>query len=256
MGTIFKPISIILNILYTLIGFALSVVSIWFFIELKEITDLRNSDKYLLNFQVAWPQAIPWIFLTIGISLVAVSLCGYCSACGKKSVIIIYCIFLVMAIVASIIGGSVALIFADDKATDNFISEMVWDGLLETKLHKHKAIAFGNVERKFRCCGANNPGDYTFWMKSFPDSCCDADTTGLCDFNNNLPRERHGCTEVVTHYSRIFIRTLSIASLVSGFIGILNLIVALSLIKNLRRRPKKMRDNHETDTLKLPLRGK
>lgn len=255
MAAVLRSVSIILNIVYALIGFALSTVSIWFFIELKNITNLRNSDRYLLNFKVYWPQAIPWMFLTVGVLLVLVSLCGYCSACGGKSVLGLYYVFLILAIIVSIASGSVALHFADGKATDNFLSETIWDATSEMKLHKDIATAFGQIESRFRCCGAKHPREYTSWMTNFPETCCDPGSVEVCEFSNSLPHERHGCIEVVTQYARIFIQALAIASLVSSLFGVFNLIVGIFLWRNIKK-PRKLMHNNDIDTLKLPLREK
>ncbi|XP_059054609.1 23 kDa integral membrane protein-like [Achroia grisella] len=255
MATILRSVSVILNVLYALIGFALAAVSIWYFIELKNITNLRNSDRYLLNFKVYWPQAIPWIFLAVGVLLVLVSLCGYCSVCGGNGVLVIYYIFLIIAIIGSIAAGCVSLVYANGKPTDDFISEVIWDAKSEMKAHDDIATAFGQIETRFRCCGAKNPNEYTSWMTHFPKSCCHPNS-GACEFSNSITYERHGCIEVVTEYARIFILALSVASLVSSLVGIINLVVAIFLWGNLKRNPTRLPHNNDIDTLKMPLREK
>ncbi|KAF9406577.1 hypothetical protein HW555_013099 [Spodoptera exigua] len=49
----------ILNILHVVFGLGITCAAIWFFVEVHSITSLRNTNHYLLDYNVYWPQAIP-----------------------------------------------------------------------------------------------------------------------------------------------------------------------------------------------------
>ncbi|KAF9406576.1 hypothetical protein HW555_013098 [Spodoptera exigua] len=168
-----------------------------------------------------------------------------------------YIVFEVTAIVALVTAAVVALTCADSSSTDKFIQDTVWDVFTTMKNDRNVEADFGNMEKRLQCCGASSPRDYINWRRDFPVSCCDTYYHGWigeynidCDFTNKLANERHGCTEVATNYTRIIIRVLSGACAFTAFLGLMNLIVAVTLSKSMKRRPKPMPVQLESESKK------
>ncbi|CAH0598593.1 unnamed protein product [Chrysodeixis includens] len=236
----------ILNILHVVFGLAITCTAIWFFVEVHTITSLRNANHYLLDYNVYWPQAIPWVFILVGVLVLCVSCCGFVGAKKKSNgLVVMYTVFQVTTIVALIAAAVVALACADSTSTDKFIKDTIWDVYATMKSDKNIEAAFGTMEKRMQCCGASTPRDYIGWRREFPISCCDTYYHGWigsynidCDFTNKLANERHGCTEVATNYTRIVIRVLSAASVFTAFIGLMNVIVAVTLSKSINKKPR------------------
>ncbi|XP_049882335.1 23 kDa integral membrane protein-like [Pectinophora gossypiella] len=236
----------VLNTVYTILGLGLAAASLWLFVEVKEFTNLRNSNHYLLDYNVYWPQAIPWLFFIVGLAAVCVSACGFSGVRkASKGMMTIYTVCLGVVILLLIAAAIIALIFADNKSTDDFIKDTVWDAYFQSKTDTGVATSFGNIEKRLHCCGAEGPRDYKNWKNEFPTSCCDTYYHGWigsysidCDFTNKLANERHGCSTVASQYARIAIKVLSAISVFIAFIGIFALIAAVALSKNLRKKPR------------------
>lgn len=245
----FKTISAILNIVQAIIALALAGVSIWFFIELKGFTDLRNRDRYLLDFNVYWPQVIPWMFLVLSLIVISVNVCGIYSACTKsKSTLYVYVTFLSIVTLAAFAAGMVGLTCADSKSTDDFISETVSDAYSQMKFRKEVGAAFGNIERRLRCCGIKGSSDYTH--TTIPESCCDKDELVSCE---NSASRRLGCADVAVPYARMFVKFTSIGSILISLIGVGSVIVAVLLVKSSKSKSDRFKSEAESEPLKLPL---
>lgn len=236
----------ILNVLHVVFGVAIACTAIWFFVEVYSITSLRNANHYLLDYNVYWPQAIPWVFIVAGILVICVSCCGFVGARKRSSgLVFMYIAFEVIAIVVLIGASIVALTLADTKATESFMQDAIWDVYTQMKSDVIVEKAFGEMEKRFQCCGAGGPRDYKNWRNEFPISCCDTYYHGWigsfaidCDFSNKLANERHGCTQVAINYTSIIIKVLAAAGVFTAFIGIMNVIVAVTLSRSLKKKPR------------------
>ncbi|CAG9572569.1 unnamed protein product [Danaus chrysippus] len=255
-----KVVLYVLNTVYTVFGLAISAASIWFFCQVFEFTRLRNSNHYLLDYSVYWPQAVPWMFFFVGFFVLMVSGCGFAGVCRKnRGMLTLYAVAMSLVVLFCIAAAVVALVFADSKSTDDFVKDTVWDVYFQTKNDNEVADAFGIIERKLHCCGADSPRDYKNWKNEFPISCCDVYYHGWlepyaidCEFTNKLANERHGCSTVAAQYARIAIKVLSGASIFTAFIAIMGIVCAVSLSKALERktRPPPV---HESESKKVLL---
>lgn len=251
----------ILNILHVVFGLTITCTSIWFFVEVHSITSLRNANHYLLDYNVYWTQAIPWVFILVGVFVICVSCCGFVGAKKKSNgFVVMYIAFEVTAIIALIVSAAIALSFADSDSTNKFVEDTIWDVYTTMKDNKALEQSFGNMEKRMQCCGASGPRDYINWRREFPVSCCDTYYHGWigeynidCDFTNKLANERHGCTEVATNYARIVIRVLSGACVFTAFLGIMNVIVAVTLSKSMKNKKRPMPVQLESESKKVLL---
>ncbi|XP_028171295.1 tetraspanin-7-like [Ostrinia furnacalis] len=242
-------ISTVLNILQTILSIALACVSMWFFVELKNITDLRNKDRYLLDFTLYWPQVLPWVFLVISIAVIFVNLCGFYGICRKnKSSLYVYVVFLSLVTLAAFAAGVLGFTCADAKETDDFISGAVSDAYSEMKVRKEVIDAFSNIERRLRCCGIQGSSDYT--QSRIPPSCCDYQDAAFCE---NAASRRLGCAQVAVPYTRMFMRYTSVASLAIAILSVGSLIVAILLVRSRKSKSDRFNSTPEQEPLKVPL---
>lgn len=234
----------ILNAINFVISLAIAAASLWFFCQVYEFTRLRNSNHYLLDYTVYWPQAIPWIFFFVAFFVIGVTACGFAGTRKKsRGLLKLYIVMLSIVILCLIAAAVIALVLADNKATDDFVKDTVWDVYFQAKIDNEVAESFGVIERKLHCCGADSPRDYKNWKSEFPMSCCDVYYHGWlepytidCEFTNKLANERHGCSTVAAQYARIGIKVLSAASIFTAFIGIISVMVAVMLSRALEKR--------------------
>lgn len=261
-GSFSAKVLIALNVVYTVLGLAITATALWFFIEVYNITSLRNSNHYKLDYSVYWPQAIPWLFIFAGVFVMVVSCCGFAGAKKKKrSLVVMYVTFQIIVIILLIIAAIIALVFADSVASDKFITDAIWDSFANMKDEPGIETAFGLIERKLQCCGATSPRDYKGRRNDFPMSCCDTYYHGwsiepvyYCAITDKLPNERLGCSEVASHHARIVIEVLAAAAIFTAFIGALNLAAAGYLSKALRKPPPKVTVAHyEVESKKVLL---
>ncbi|CAB3236657.1 unnamed protein product [Arctia plantaginis] len=238
----------ILNVVQVILGFGITCVALWFFVEVYNITSLRNSNHYLLDYKLYWPQAIPWVFILAGLLVICVSGCGFVGAKKKSSgFVTLFIAFEVTAILALIAAAIVALTLADTNSTAAFMKDAIWDVYTHMRSDRSVETAFGNFEKRFQCCGAEGPRDYKNWRDEFPISCCDTYYHGFigsyaidCDFSNKLANERYGCAKVVINYTSIIIKVLAGAAIFTAFIGIMNLVVGVTLSRSLKRKPRQV----------------
>lgn len=247
-GSFSSKLLLALNIVYIILGLAITATALWFFVEVFNITSLRNVNHYKLDYNVYWPQAIPWLFIFAGVFVLIVSCCGFAGAKKKKRTIVLtYVVFQVIAIVLLVIAAIIALVFADSDASDKFITDTIWDAFTNMKDERGIETYFGLIERKLQCCGATSPRDYKGRRNDFPMSCCDTYYRGwsiepvfYCSITDKLPNERLGCAEVASHHARIIIEILAAAAILTAFIGALNLAAAGFLSKALKRKPSQV----------------
>lgn len=252
----------VLNVVYTIFGLIIACGSIGFFVYIQMFVSLRNSNHYLLDYNVYWPQAIPWMFFVCGLFVICTSCCGYISAKKtSKSMAINYAVCVGISSFLLLAMSIVALVCADGVKTDNFIRDTIWDGYFQMKEHPEVEASFGNFEKKLHCCGADSPRDYVNWRQEFPQSCCDVIRYGFldnypidCQFTNKLANERHGCSEVAAQYARIGIKVLSGVSIFTFLIGITTLAAAYMTAKSInKRRPQVINVAHEMESKKVLL---
>ncbi|KAL0803338.1 hypothetical protein ABMA28_017192 [Loxostege sticticalis] len=243
-----KSCAYVTNAIHAILGLALTCAALWLFVEVKQITDLRNSNHYLLDYNLYWPQAIPWFFIFVGFLVMSISFCGVFGASkASKGLVFTHIIFVSISIFAAITAAIVALVFVDNKVASDFIKDTIWDVYFQSKTNPDVAQAFGSIEKRMQCCGADGPRDYVNWKDNFPQSCCDVFYHGFlepyaidCDITNKMANERHGCTEVATQYSSIAVKVLSAVSILIAVVGIISLLTSIQLSKKLRRRPRRV----------------
>ncbi|CAH0403770.1 unnamed protein product [Chilo suppressalis] len=249
MASALKPITTILNIIQTLLSVVLAGVSIWFFIELKNLTDMRSRDKDRLDFKFYWPQWLPWLILVICVIVMCVSLCGYYGVCsGRKDALVTYVTFLSIVTVAAFAVGILGLVCGDTKSSDDFVTKAVQDAHNQLSNRQDVLMAFSSIESRLRCCGVTGASDYT--KMKIPDSCCDR--SELVDCETSASR-RLGCVEVIVPYSRMFVRYTSIGTIIIGVVCLASLIVALFLVRSSRSKKDRLKSEAEKEPLKLPL---
>lgn len=264
-----KTVLYVVNVLYAVLGLGLAAAGIWFFVQVTEITNLRNSNHYLLDYRVYWLQLTPWLFILLGVFVLFIAFCGWLGATKDSTgVMSVHVIFLFIIIFGQALASTLVFVFVDGEATDRFVKDTIYDGYYNSKDSMEGSRAFGMIERKLRCCGANDARDYKSWRNDLPITCCNQsyytnydlnnyyssgtygtdqsyyNTYGsyntyssdssyrpfkICDFTDKEANERYGCIRVALVYARIIGSSIAAASLVMAILEIIGLIAAWKL---------------------------
>ncbi|KPJ14818.1 CD63 antigen [Papilio machaon] len=245
-----KGVLYILNVVYAVLGLVTAATGIWFFVQLQEFVTLRNTNHYLLDYRVYWPQVAPWLFILLGLFVMMVALCGYCGA-NKESrgLLGIYAIFLILIVIGQVITATLIFVFVDGEDTDRFIKDTVYDGYYNSQSNPDVFKSFGRIERKLRCCGANDARDYRSFRNDLPLSCCqDSYYRATCDFTDKEANERLGCAKVAAVYTKIISSSVAGASLIISLIEIVGVVLAWKLFNSLREVEHYITERKEGET--------
>lgn len=242
----------ILNLLQTIFALALGGVAIWFYVEVQRVIGHRNVHRYLLDYNVYWPQAVPWLFVIVGVLMLCVSCCGVAGARRKSKFLInTYVLFEVIVILALVVLAAITIVFGDSKSTDKFVTDTILDVFAESKTVPAAELAYNNFETRFQCCGSTSPRDYVSWRTNFPKSCCRAELE--CDFSDKIANEMFGCSIVAMNYTKVAMRILAAGSAFTAIIGIFNVIIAIVVLTGLKKKPNRVVEYHESESKKVLL---
>lgn len=245
-----KNVIYVLNIIYAVFGFVTAAVGIWFFVQLTEFVSLRNSNHYLLDYRVYWPQVAPWLFILLGLFVMMVAFCGYCGA-NKESrgLLGIHGMFMILIVIGQVIAACLIFVYVDGEDTDKFIKDTVYDGYYNSQANPDNLRAFGRIERKLRCCGANDARDYRSWRNDLPLTCClDSYYRATCDFTDKEANERLGCAKVAAAYTKIISSVIAGVSLIISLLEITGVVLAWKLFHSLREVEHYITERKEGET--------
>lgn len=227
----YKAILYVVNIIYAIFGFASAATGIWFFVQLSEFVSLRNSNHYLLDYRIYWPQVAPWLFILLGMFIIMVAFCGWCGTTREsRGLLGVYGLCLLLIILGQAIAATLVFVFVDGEHTDRFIKDTVYDGYYNAQSNPDVYKAFNYIERKLRCCGANDARDYRSWRNDLPISCClDSYYIASCDFTDKEANERLGCAKVASVYAKIVSSVIAGVSLLMMLAEIIGVVLAWRL---------------------------
>ncbi|KAJ2939058.1 hypothetical protein O0L34_g10247 [Tuta absoluta] len=231
----YKNVLYVLNIVYAVFGIATAATGIWFFVQVTEFVGLRNTNHYLLDYRVYWPQVAPWLFIILGIFVLCVAFCGWCGTQKEsRGLLGIYGLFLIIIILGQAIAAVLIFVFVDGEYTDTFVKDIVYDGYYNSQSNPDVFKAFGRIERKLKCCGANDARDYRSWRNDLPLTCClDSYYRATCEFTDKEANERLGCAKVASVYTKIISSVIAGITLLISVLEILSLVLAWKLFNEL-----------------------
>jgi hypothetical protein len=238
------------NVVFAVFGLATAITGIWFFVQLAEFVSLRNSNHYLLDYRIYWPQVAPWLFILIGIGVLFVAFCGWCGA-NKESrgLLGVYGIVMVIIVLLQIITAVLIFVFVDGEYTDKFIKDTVYDGYYNSQSNPDVYRQFGRIERKLKCCGANDARDYRSWRNDLPLTCCaDSYYRATCEFTDKEANERLGCAKVAAVYTKIISSSIAGVSLLIAIVEITGVVIAWRLFHALREVEHYITERKEGET--------
>lgn len=229
----YKSVLYILNIIYAVFGLVTAATGIWFFVQVTEFVSLRNTNHYLLDYRVYWPQVAPWLFIILGVFILCVALCGWCGTQREsRGLLGIYAIFLIIIILGQAVAAVLIFVFVDGEYTDTFVKDIVYDGYYNSQSNPDVFKAFGRIERKLKCCGANDARDYRSWRNDLPLTCClDSYYRATCEFTDKEANERLGCAKVAAVYTKIISSVIAGVTLLIALCEVVSLILAWKLFQ-------------------------
>lgn len=219
LGIKFLPRSLILiSIPNILIGISLSSLSIWFISEANESTTIKNHDVSADT--VFWAESLPWVFFTIGILSICVSIYAtYTSRRYNKNALfyttICVCIVLVLLIITLCV-----LMCVGSPLMNNYyytVSENT-DQRLSTNV---------NAQKKILCCFCED-------TKLISQFCCYSD---VCDQDNEV-KNRCMCDNILVEFQTS--RVILCQCILSAFLIIgttILFLLTLKLYMEIKRTP-------------------
>ncbi|CAG9789935.1 unnamed protein product [Diatraea saccharalis] len=238
------------NVVFAVFGLVTAAVGIWFFVQLAEFVGLRNSNHYLLDYRVYWPQVAPWLFILLGIFIMIVAFCGWCGASKEsRGLLGMYGVVMLVIVLLQIISAVLIFVFVDGEYTDRFIKDTVYDGYYNSQSNPDVYRQFGRIERKLKCCGANDARDYRSWRNDLPLTCCaDSYYRATCEFTDKEANERLGCAKVAAVYTKIISSSIAGASLLIAIVEITGVVIAWKLFHSLREVEHYITERKEGET--------
>lgn len=219
----------IVNMLYTTLALITAAGAVFFSLAVKEITDLRNYEKYQLDTNVYWPQLLPYIFVAIGALVLFVMCCGCCGiGFENKELLITYNIFVTIVILVLSAVGAVTVAVAIRESKE-FTNETIHDVFRQAQLRPDIAQKFGEFEQALHCCGADGVKNY----RRIPLSCCDSQDDVTC---NDIMNQRKGCIEVANHWIKWVFIIGTTASGVTASLCVISLVLAISILRSMRMK--------------------
>lgn len=245
-----KNVLYIINVIFAVFGLVTAATGIWFFVQLAEFVSLRNSNHYLLDYRVYWPQVAPWLFILGGLVIMMVAFCGWCGANKEnRGLLGLYGAFLIVMVIGQVISATLIFVYVDGEDTDKFIKDTVYDGYYNSQSNPDVFKAFGRIERKLRCCGANDARDYRSWRNDLPLTCCqDSYYRATCDFTDKEANERLGCAKVAAVYTKIISSSVAGASLLMALVEVAGIILSWTLFSSLREVEHYITERKEGET--------
>ncbi|XP_068624462.1 CD151 antigen-like [Battus philenor] len=245
-----KGVLYVVNVIYALFGLVTAATGIWFFVQLIEVVALRNKNHYLLDYNVYWPQVAPWFFILLGLAIMMIALCGWCGTSKEsRGLLGVYGIFLILIILCQVITASLIFVYVNGDSTDKFIKDVVYDAYYNSQSNQEVSKAFGQIERKLRCCGANDARDYRSWRADLPLTCCqDSYYRSTCDFTDKEANERLGCAKVASVYTKIISSSVAGASLLICLLEITGVVLAWKLFNSSREVEHYITERKEGET--------
>ncbi|GBP93289.1 hypothetical protein EVAR_91247_1 [Eumeta japonica] len=230
-------------------GVALAAAGAWLFAELLSFTALRNANHYLLDYRIHRLQAVPWGCIVAGLAALPVAACGWAGA-RRRAGGALAAHAALLAVLILVYAAFAGLVFAyvDERSTEEFVKDTVYDGFYSAKTDEGALAAFGQLERRLGCCGANDARDYRSWRDAPPPTCCAA-TDAVCDFTSREANERVGCSRVTAVRARYAALWLAAAAVLSAVLQAGALVATCRLLL----RPRPMKQNIEMESTKTLL---
>lgn len=156
---------------------------------------------------------------------------------------------MILIVLGQAIAATLIFVFVDGEHTDKFIKDTVYDGYYNSQSNPDVFKAFGRIERKLRCCGANDARDYRSWRNDLPLTCClDSYYRATCEFTDKEANERLGCAKVAAVYTKIISSSVAGASLLISIVEITGVILAWKLFNSLREVEHYITERKEGET--------
>ncbi|XP_045506830.1 leukocyte surface antigen CD53-like [Colias croceus] len=221
-----------LNAIYGVHGLATILAGLWFFVIQYQFLDVSNVDHYT-DFAVYWAQIVPWAFFILGLIAVTLGFSGLLAVNKRSEIgIKIYCVFLVLLILAQITVSTLIFIYVDSDYSDEFIRKTVYESFNKVMPYQKIWTPFNTVEELYNCCGANSSSDYKNYTNELPSSCCNYVTGTPC---TSIVNEKLGCADAVSYYTKMISSVVAGSSLFICLVDLVDVYFAIKLANLFRK---------------------
>ncbi|XP_052749599.1 CD63 antigen-like [Galleria mellonella] len=200
------------NLFFALAGLALLGLGIA--IQLQIRTVVENISDF--NVEIA-----PITAMVVGSIVFLIAFYGCCGAIRESNCMLVtYAIFMIVLMIIKITLASLIFIQLDDI-------------ILEIPKHlntlfNNDALAFGNIQAAFKCCGTTGPLSYPNPI-NLPDTCCELTP---CNAINAYP----GCNDKITSLFQTYGITIGIVPLVIAAFELVAVVFSLCLANHARNK--------------------
>ncbi|KAL8565352.1 hypothetical protein ACOMHN_029047 [Nucella lapillus] len=189
-----RLILIIFNFIFWLSGAAILGVGIWILVD----PNLEDKIELVHTTDQEYFKQAAYLLLAFGAFIFLVGFSGCCGAIrNSKCLLGLYIFFLVVVFAGELAAGILAAIYKDE------IKEDINKGLAQSIKDEYLKVpdSWDNVQKEFKCCGAEEAKDYTnsTWVQLtnrtdilIPESCC---TT-----TNDVIDDKAKCQAMVSDY--------------------------------------------------------
>ncbi|XP_038052470.1 CD151 antigen-like [Patiria miniata] len=234
--SLLKYILFIFNFILLLGGAGVTGIGLWTLLKKWEYASLLCDDLYTIATYV--------LIITGGVIIIIAALGCFGAQQEQKCCLLIYFTLLVILCIGELVVGIYVYIYREYVNTE---LERCLNGTLVDnygmKDQEGFSLAYDNLQRTFRCCGAAGYADYqlTTWKisgeagnLSSPDSCCKSES-GYCAVRDHPSNIYHtGCVDRLTDYFSAHLAIIGAVCMAIAGVQIFGLVFSMCLYCHLR----------------------
>ncbi|XP_077959588.1 CD63 antigen-like [Gasterosteus aculeatus] len=226
----FKCCFVFFNLLFLVSGVALIAIGV------------KEHSTYLLlgTFLMQSLSKIAIVLIAVGVAITLVSLLGHLGAFfNNRSMVSSFVCILVIIIILEVVTGAAfyfigkKTVLAKLKSFDIKIPNVIHD------FSPEKRQAIDEVQQKFKCCGADGPGDWSTsvsWTNhdAVPDSCCVVKSEHCGENKENAHSK--GCVKNIALFMMKNLLWVAIVCVVLGISEILGVLVGVCFSMSMKQK--------------------
>ncbi|XP_020290327.1 CD63 antigen-like [Pseudomyrmex gracilis] len=224
-----KYLIFILNFLFVITGIILVSVGAIFH-------EMYNEYQHFLDNSFL---SVSNLLIAVGSIIFFIAFFGCCGAVRENyCMITTFCTLLIAIFVLEIIGGTMGYVMRSKVET--IVEDKMLDTMKQYNNSQEIKVIWDNIQRKFDCCGMNNPSDWinsTVQLHGLPMSCCEevigAVGTVSCTVSSpNLHKD--GCADMFVNFAKTHAAKLAGVGMGLGVIQLLGILLSSYLAKSIR----------------------
>lgn len=221
-----KYLVFLFNFLFWICGCALIGLGIYVLVQMHNPQVFKNSAT----------SSAPIVIIVVGVIIFFISFFGCCGAVKENyCMVTTFAVLLGLIFLVEIAAAIAGYVYRNQLQTA--FTETITDGLKKYNTSTEITKGIDELQRDFKCCGANN---YTDWKNydpfkgtdQVPDSCCKVPAPGCGKNITQINQE--GCVSKIESLIKTNIGIVAGVALGIAFFEILGIVFACCLMKGIR----------------------